>query len=253
MAEIMRLKDGGKTAELLIYDIIGADMFGEGLTARRVREQLNVAGNLGDIETIEVRINSPGGNVSDGAAIYTALHQHPARIVVEIDGHALSAASLIAMAGDEIRMSANGVMMIHEAWGVSRGPAADHEAVAVQLRKLTDSAAATYAARSGQTKEAVLKLLEAETWMTGEEAKELGFATKVLPPKSGAQACWDPQWSELARMYKHTPDQVRNAPGADSSKRGGQPPRSDEARLASVPAALGKLASERPRVLLGHL
>lgn len=252
--DILRTKDGGKTAELLVYDIIGADFFGEGLTARSVLEALNKVGN---VETIEVRINSPGGNVSDGTAIYNALVRHSARVVVEIDGHALSAASLIAMAGDDIRMAENAMMMIHEAWGMTRGPARDHEATASSLRKMSDSAAVVYAKRSGLSKEDVLALMAAETWFTAEDAKEKGLATEVVGAKSAPQACWDPKWSEFAQAaFRHTPDSVRKAPRAQV-----QPPRAkaehiapqSSSRTALVPTALAKLAGERRGARLGDL
>src|SRR5689334_15856520 len=88
-------------AEVLIYDVIGADFFGEGVTAKSVKADLEA---LGDVSDINVRINSPGGNVWDGIAIFNLLKQHKAQVHVQVDGIAASAASLVAMAGDLITM-----------------------------------------------------------------------------------------------------------------------------------------------------
>lgn len=251
---LLTVKDGGKTAELHIYDFIGEDFFGDGISARNVVRELNAAGPL---ERIEVRINSPGGVVADGNAIYNALVRHQARVVVNIDGHALSAASVIAMAGDDILMAENAMMMIHEAWGVTRGPAADHEASATVLRKLSEAAANVYAKRSGLGREELLKLMADETWFTADEAKDKGLCTEVVPAKSAPQACWDPKWSEFAHAaFRHTPDSVRKAPRAPArapeTKAESRAPQSS-GRSALVPTALAKLAGERPRARLGDL
>ena len=99
-------------AELLIYGPIGEDWWSESVTAKQVVEQLGVT----TATMIRVRINSEGGSVQDGLAIHNALQRHPARIVVTVDGLAASIASLIAMAGDEIVMPVNTLMMIHAPW-----------------------------------------------------------------------------------------------------------------------------------------
>ena len=254
---ILRMKDGGKTAEILVYDLIGLTFFEDGITAKSVSDALADAGN---VETIEVRINSPGGNIADGTAIYNALHRHKARVVVEIDGHALSAASLIAMAGDEIRMAENAMMMIHEAWGMTRGNAADHEQTARMLKKMSDGAASVYAARAGLDKDEVLQLMAAETWFTAEDALEKGLATSVVAAKTEAQSAWQSKWQPMLTAFQHAPEDMRKLKNAPPPRR--EPPKKSNATpsapqssamKALVPTALSKLASERASVRLGDL
>lgn len=140
--------------------------------------------------TIEVQINSPGGNVFDGMAIYNALRTHPARIVTRVDGLAASAASVIAQAGDERIMLEGTTMMIHEAWGVSVGPAAEHREFADLLEQQNTNIANVYAsAAAGVTDvDRFLELMAAETWLTASEAVDLGLADSVLAPERKAAA-----------------------------------------------------------------
>lgn len=140
--------------------------------------------------TIEVQINSPGGNVFDGMAIYNALRTHPARIVTRVDGLAASAASVIAQAGDERIMLEGTTMMIHEAWGVSVGPAAEHREFADLLEQQNTNIANVYAAAAdGATDvDRFLELMAAETWLTAAEAVDLGLADTVVTPERKAAA-----------------------------------------------------------------
>jgi ATP-dependent Clp endopeptidase proteolytic subunit ClpP len=191
--------------ELEIYGDIGEDWSGDGgVTGAHVSKWMRE--NISESDEIVLRINSVGGHVSEGASIYNMLASHKGKVVAVIDGFALSAASLIAMAADEIRMSSGAMMMIHEAHGAGRGSAADLEATASALRKMSDSAASIYAARSGKDKEEVARLMAAETWMGAEEAKSLGFCDVVLKAKSKA-----PSNKAAARLaaYKHLPEALR--------------------------------------------
>lgn len=176
-----RLEDA-ETIDIDIYDVIG-DFWGEGVAAKDVLDKLKSAKNA---STINVRINSGGGDAYDGLAIYNLLAQHKARVVVEIDGLAASAASLIAMAGDEIRMSEAALMMVHNPWSCAVGEAKDFREKAEQLDKLRDALANIYIRRTGLSRERVIELLDAETWMNADEAVELGFATDVTPAKQAA-------------------------------------------------------------------
>ena len=101
----------GDEAEILIYEDVGEGWFG-GVTAKQFADELKA---LGSVKTINLRLNSAGGDVFDGLAIYRRLVDHPAKIVSHIDGLAASIASVIAMAGDEIRISESGFLMIHNA------------------------------------------------------------------------------------------------------------------------------------------
>lgn len=178
---IARSKDRG---EIYIYGGIGQSMWGEGVSAKMFADDLK---KLGAVTTIDVRINSEGGDVFDGKAIYTLLNEHPARIVVHIDGLAASAASFIAMAGDEIQISEGAFVMIHEAAGGCFGRAKDMVAYADLLEAANASIVDTYVARTKNDADTIKKWMADETWMNGKEAKERGFADKVVA-NSGAKA-----------------------------------------------------------------
>lgn len=161
----------GPEAEVYIYDEIGY----WGITAN------DFIGNLRDIKATKIAlyINSPGGDVFDGVAINNALLRHPAELTVWIDGIAASAASFIAMAGDEVVMSPHGQMMIHEASGLTIGPADDMRKMAEILDKQSDNIASFYAERTGGTVEEWRDLMRDETWFSDREAVEVGLADRV--------------------------------------------------------------------------
>lgn len=163
---------GDAPAQLLICGEIAPDGWGwDGDTeAERFREQLSACGD------VDVVINSPGGDVFAGAAIYAYLKAHPGRVVVKIAGIAASIASLIAMAGDEILISRAGYLMIHQPWMYVSGGAEDMERYARQLREIGAGIAAVYAEKTGRTREEINALLDAETYINAESALEMGFA-----------------------------------------------------------------------------
>lgn len=170
-----KIKAKTQEAEVWIYEEIGAGWFG-GLSAKQFADDIKA---LGKVNQITVRLNSPGGDVFDGIAIYNVLKQNPARVVVNIDGLAASIASIIAMAGDEINMAGNATMMIHRAWGLSMGNAEEMTAMAATLAKLDNTLAATYNKRTGIDMDQVNELMQAETWMNSQEALEYGFVDTV--------------------------------------------------------------------------
>lgn len=130
-------------------------------------------------KSLELRINSGGGDVFGGIAIYNALARFPGKVRIEVEGIAASIASVIAMAGDEIRMGKGSYLMIHDPHAVAAGGAADMRATADLLDKVRDSLADIYAARTGKKKDRVLEMMAAETWMTADEAVREGFADKL--------------------------------------------------------------------------
>lgn len=136
-----------------------------------------------DAADIRVEINSPGGNVFDGVAIYNVLRTHPAHITTRVDGLAASAASFIAQAGDMRLMMSGAQMMIHDAWGGCVGSAADMLEMASVLEQQNAVIAGIYAERSGRTPDAFVDLMSAETWMTADEAVEVGLADQVFSPE----------------------------------------------------------------------
>lgn len=166
-------KAGQTAAEISIFDEIGF----WGVTASSFIADLKKI----DAKELTVLVNSPGGSVFDGLAIYNALRQHPANVTVKVMGVAASAASFIAMAGDKIVMPENAFMMVHNPMGGVFGNADEMREWADTLDKIAASLVGIYVARTGKSEDEVKALLDAETWLTANEAVELGFADEVLP------------------------------------------------------------------------
>jgi ATP-dependent Clp protease protease subunit len=164
-----------KGAEIVIYDEIGAF----GIPAKAFLDELKA---LGPIAELTVRINSPGGSVFDGVAIYNALKRHDAAITVWIDGIAASIASMIAMAGDEVVMPENAMLVLHDPSGLVMGTAADMRATAEALDRMKAGMVAAYRDKSGRDDTEIEALMAAETWLSAQEALELGLADRVEAP-----------------------------------------------------------------------
>lgn len=139
-----------------------------------------------DVDTVQLRINSPGGLVSHGVAIYGALREHRAQVVTHVDGIAASAASLIAMAGNVIKINKPARMMVHDAWGISVGDTAQMRADADILDGLSTDIAGVYADRAGGTPAAWRARMLAETWYSSSEAVDAGLADEVVNGKIDA-------------------------------------------------------------------
>ena len=161
----------GDVAELRLYDVIG--WFG--IEAIDVIEALDHISE----SKILVRINSPGGDVMDGNAIFNALRNHNATVETRVDGLAASIAAVIAMAGDNIVMEENSFMMIHNSWSCACGNANDLEHVVGVLRKIDGNMVKTFAGRTGMESDEIVGMCDAETWMTADEAVGFGFADEV--------------------------------------------------------------------------
>lgn len=133
-----------------------------------------------DASTIELRVNSPGGSIMDGLAIYNALRDHPARVEAIVDGIAASAASWVTLAGDHVTMNRHSQMMIHDGMGLTVGNAADHRQAAELLDKLSDEIAGIYAERAGGTPQDWRAAMAAETWYSAQQAVDAGLADAVV-------------------------------------------------------------------------
>jgi ATP-dependent Clp protease protease subunit len=201
----VQFKAKGSVGEIWLYDQIGDSFWGDGISAKTFQKELSA---LGKVTTINLRINSPGGDVFDGLSIYNQLKSHPARKVVDIDGLAASIASVIAMAGDEIHMAANAMMMIHDPHGMAVGNATEMQRVAALLEQVKGNLADTYAKRTGQTRPTVDAWMSDETWLTAQAAVDAGYADAITAEQRVA-ACF-----ELLRNYKHVPKSLRNGSGA---------------------------------------
>ena len=161
---------------IAILDVIGKDWSGEGVTSAALADALDAAGN----RDVIVTINSPGGNYFEGLSIYNMLLEYPAKVTVKILGLAASAASVIAMAGDEIRIARAGFLMIHNTWVVAMGDQHAFRNVADWLAPFDASAVDVYAARTGVSAEKIAAMLDRETWIGGASAVEQGFADGLL-------------------------------------------------------------------------
>lgn len=171
------------SAQVHIYAEIGA----WGITADAMCKELTAL----DAKAIDVRINSPGGDVFDGIAIHNALAAHPATINVHVDGVAASIASVIAMAGDKVTMARGSQMMIHEGHTVAVGAAADMRKQADLLDTVSDTIAGFYADRAGGTVPDWRNRMRKETWYSAEEAVQAGLADEVAQPSRQVKATWD--------------------------------------------------------------
>lgn len=184
------------SAEITLYGPIGEDFFGEGISAKRFTQELK---GLGNVRNIDLHIDSPGGSVTDARVIYTRLVEHSAKITVKIDGYAASAASFIAMAGDDIQIAEGGFFMIHNARGISIGDAAEMEKTAALLRAVTDTIAQTYVARTAKSKKKIKDWMDAETWFNGSEAVSEGFADSLMANKQMVACSWPDQFRNLPK------------------------------------------------------
>ena len=162
--------DDSTSAEVSIYDAIG----GYDINAKQFAEELKGI----EAETIHLRINSPGGSVVDGNAIFNALNRHDAKIITHIDGLAASMASVVAMVGDEVHMADNALMMIHNPWTITMGDADDLRADAELLDKMSNSIINAYS-RSQYEAEEIKDLMDAETWFTAQEAYDAGLIDHI--------------------------------------------------------------------------
>lgn len=173
--------------ELIIYGRIGGDCWGDdGTTGRDIVEQLNALPDT--VAQLNVRINSFGGDVDDGYAIYNALRRHPAKKVVTVDGVAMSAASLIAMAGDEVLMPETSVMMIHAPASMAFGNAEDMRQAADALDVHSRAMVGAYARKASMSVDEVLTLVTdgKDHYYTGAEAVEAGFADALIDDPQNA-------------------------------------------------------------------
>ena len=180
-----RAADEAGDAEILLYDFIGYDWWSDsGTTALSFKRNLD---SLGDVKRLTVRINSPGGDVWDGMAIYNQLSQFPAETTVVIDGLAASVASVIAMAGDKIQAAEVSQLMIHDAWTIAMGNAQDLREMADVLSKIDGQIADTYAVRSGRPAAEFRELQNKDTYLTAQEALGLGLIDEVIGTRKAKQ------------------------------------------------------------------
>lgn len=193
-----RKADRPQTAEVLLYGDIGPAEWGM-IDDKVFAEQLRA---LGDVQTIQLRIDSAGGSAFTGLSIYNQLKRHPARVEVSVDGIAASIASIIAMAGDEVVMGEGAQMMIHDASAITWGNAAEMHRTGDLLDSISDDLAEIYARRSGRPAAEIRDLMRSETWFRASEAVDAKLAERVTAPSAEVKAHLEP---EEAARFKHPP------------------------------------------------
>lgn len=175
---------GPKSGDLMLYGIISSESwFGDEVTPMQFKSELDA---LGDIDTLNVYLNSDGGDVFAGQAIHSMLKRHKAQVVVTIDGLAASIASVIAMAGDVVIMPRNAMLMIHNPWTIAMGDSAEFRKTADTLDQVRESLVAAYEGKTGLERDTIIAMLDAETWLTAEEAVKQGFADRIEDGKAVA-------------------------------------------------------------------
>lgn len=179
-AERQMAADDSAANVITIYDVIGEDWWtGGGFTAKRASAALRSIGN----QDVVVNINSPGGDMFEGIAIYNLLREHKAKVTVNVMGLAASAASVIAMAGDNIRMGLGSFVMIHNAWGAVKGNQHDFRYATEQFVQFDGAMADIYEARTGLKRSEIERMMNAGsgngTYMAPSEAVKNGFADEI--------------------------------------------------------------------------
>lgn len=171
--------------EIEVLGEIGDSGWGaECTTAKMVKDQLKAIGK----QPVLVTVNSPGGDAFEGIAIYNLLREHAAKVTVHVLGLAASAASIIAMAGETVRMGEGAFLMIHSSSGLVMGNQKDMREFADLLESIDDSVAGLYATRTGKSKASIIEMMQKETWLSAAEAIKAGFADANVPEKKAKAA-----------------------------------------------------------------
>lgn len=181
----LRAAEHDEDATISILDQIGVDPWtGDGVTAKRVAGALRAIGQ----RPVTVAINSPGGDMFEGLAIYNLLREHSERVTVKVLGLAASAASVVAMAGDDVVMPRSGFLMVHNSWVLAMGNRHDLREVSEWLEPFDAAMAGIYAARGGMSEAEAAALMDGETWLNGDQAIEKGLADRLLDRDEVANA-----------------------------------------------------------------
>lgn len=209
-----RVIASGKQAEMFFYDQFGSGWMGDGITAKQVAADLKA---MGKVDKLTIRMNSEGGDVFEATAIYNQLIRFPARKEIDIDGMALSAASFVMMAADEIRMADNAMVMIHNPQTLVAGDEHDLRARASLLVQAKENIVRTYAKRLKTDDAEISALMDAESWMDADMALKAGFIDKISAPMN-VTACFT-----QGRFRNCPPEFARRAqstarPGSDINR-----------------------------------
>lgn len=201
----MQTSADGKSGDIFIYGEISKyawEEYGE-KSAKIFQEELE---ELGEVELINLYVNSPGGSVFEGIAIHNMLKRHPARVIAHVDALAASIASVIIMAADEIRMPGNSMLMIHNAWTFAIGNANELRKQADDLDRINESSIQSYLAKAGDKldEEKLREMMDAETWLSADEAFSYGLCDVVEADNEMAASISE----DLFAKYKNVPKQL---------------------------------------------
>ena len=221
--DIKAAASGEKKTEVMIFDEIGL----WGITAKDFATALK---EIPEDHAITVRINSPGGSVFDGYAIFNSLKARAANVTTRIEGLAASMASVIALAGSKVTAAANSIVMIHNPWSGVSGDSEDLRKMADLLDKLTGQLVGIYAAKTGLPEADVRAAMDAETWFTGAEAKEWGLVDEVT--------------DEIQVAASFDTSRFRNAPKSLAPAAKVEPQPQDAAQLSAITAERDELKAK---------
>jgi ATP-dependent Clp protease protease subunit len=222
------IKNQAGTPEVYIFGDIADTKWDDDTTT--AKDFIDAIKPLGDFD---LHINSPGGSVAAGNAIFNALRRHQGKITAYIDGLAASIASVIAMGADTVIMPENAIMMIHEPWSIVLGNAEDMRKAADMLDKFGSSIVTAYVEKTGMAASKVEQLMADETWMTAAEAVEMGFADEIERPIKAA-ACVD---SRVLARFKNAPQGLLNGTGKPADRQTAKPQNLRELLLDKKTAA----------------
>lgn len=205
---LFKAEEHGDEATVYLYDVIVSDDFWGGISA------LSFAKEIANIKSpvINLRINSPGGDVFAARAMETAIREHKSTIVSHIDGEAASAATYVAIAADNVRIAEGGFFMIHKAWSIALGNADDMLQMAALLEKVDESLVTTYANRTNQNPDDIRAWMANETWFTAQEALDSGFVDEIVKAEVKNQHPWD------LSAYAHPPKKAQQPQKTEDEK-----------------------------------
>lgn len=225
--EVRAATDTPKTGSLYLYGPIwGEALFDDEVAPGKMRKELEA---LGDIDTLKVFVDSPGGDPFAAAAIYNILRRHPARVHMYVDGLAASAASVVVMAGDKVTMYTNSLLMIHDAWTIVLGNKKELRKEADTLETIDEGIVASYKEKTGLSRRRIVEMMGAETWMGAKEAKELGFADEVEESQAVAASIdgdflvMNGKQIDLS-LFQSRPAWLEASPAPTDSRRAALPP-----------------------------
>lgn len=239
-----RNESSGDVAELQIYGVIGSLEWADEISASMVREELK---HLEGAQRIVLRLNSPGGEVFEGVAIYNALKEFGVPVTVRVNGLAASAASLIAMAGERIEMLEGTFLMIHRAWTYAYGNSEDLIQTSIWLETIDAEIARIYSSRTGMDVDEVKAMMTAETWMNPTQAVEKGFADAAVVAGEQPKAAFDLQvfgYEKVPEGLQGQEPAATDEPDGGSGAQGDNPaewPVEDALRMQRLEAAKARL------------